>query len=92
MNCARSRFQTRELGSLGVYQINILSLSKTDILVFDNSIVHPAMVKSASPNKFFVSTESEKVYDGNSICPLLVGIQSVPFPVELMREPLAVLT
>ena len=89
---ARSRFQTREEGSFGVNHISVFVLSKIDIPVLVSSIVQPFMVRSARPNRFLVRIELGNVYDGKSMCPVLVGIRSVPLPVELIIAPLAVLT
>ena len=58
---ARSKFHDRDVGSLGVYQINVLVLSKMEHAVLVNSIVHPFIVKSAKPIKFLASTELGKV-------------------------------
>ena len=88
----RSRFYTREFGSFGVNQINVLDLSKMVIPVLVSSIMQPFMVRFARPNRFLVRIKLGNVYDGNSMCPVLVGIRSVLLPVELIIAPLAVLT
>ena len=60
--------------------------------VLVSSIMQPFIVRSARTNRLLVRIEFWNVYDGKSMCPVLVGIRSVPLPVKLIIAPLAVLT